>query len=142
MKNRNSKVTHIAPAGPDHQVVRVVSDPAEKAYCTSPCQNCPWRKDAVGLFPPEAFRVSAPTAYDMAQSTFGCHTAGTVSPKTCAGFLLRGAAHNLNIRIGYINGRIGRDVSDGGHKLHESYRAMAVANGVDPADPVLEPCRD
>ena len=31
-------------------------------------------------------------------------------------------------------------VNDGGHELHENYRAMAVANGLDPADPALARC--
>ena len=31
---------------------------------------------------------------------------------------------------------------DGGHELHENYRAMAIANGVAPDDPVLGACRD
>jgi hypothetical protein len=34
------------------------------------------------------------------------------------------------------------DVEDGGHELHESYRAMAIANGVAADDPVLAACRD
>lgn len=31
----------------------------------------------MGEFPAEAFRHSAPTAYDMAESGFSCHSAGT-----------------------------------------------------------------
>ncbi len=60
----------------------------------------------------------------------------------CAGFLLRGANHNLSVRLKLIQGDHFEDVTDGGHQLHESYRAMAVANGVAPDDPVLAPCRD
>jgi hypothetical protein len=58
----------------------------------------------------------------------------------CAGFLLRGADHNLSVRLGTISGKYGA-VEDGGHELHENYRAMAIANGVDADDPVLAPCR-
>jgi hypothetical protein len=60
----------------------------------------------------------------------------------CAGFLLRGADHNLAVRLGYYNGRFKDDVSDDGLALHANYRAMAVANGVDPDDPALADCRD
>jgi hypothetical protein len=41
-----------------------------------------------------------------------------------------------------MTGRILDDVSDGGHRLYDNYRSMAVANGVDPDDPILAPCRD
>lgn len=34
------------------------------------------------------------------------------------------------------------DVADDGHELFENYRAMAIANGVAPDDPILAPCRD
>lgn len=112
------------------------------AYRRKPCSQCPWRKDATGVFPAEAFRHSAETAYDMSSHTFGCHESGTGKPQTCAGFLLRGAAHNLSARMRYIQGTYKGDVHDGGHALHENYRAMAIANGVDPGDPVLSPCRD
>jgi len=32
-------------------------------------------------------------------------------------------------------------VSDGGVALFDSYAEMAIANGVEPNDPVLAPCR-
>lgn len=133
-------VTEIKPADLNHQVVTV--EGGRGTYRKKPCKNCPWRKDAVGVFPAEAFRHSANTAYDMAKKTFGCHESGTKKPAVCAGFLLRGADHNLTVRMGYITGKFQGDVVDGGHELHENYRAMAVANGVDPDDPALVPCRD
>ncbi|MDL5034348.1 DUF6283 family protein [Pelomonas sp. APW6] len=111
-------------------------------YRRRPCGDCPWRKDAVGEFPAEAFRHSAATAYDMSDRTFACHQSGQAKPAICAGFLLRGSAHNLAVRLGYMQGRFNGGVSDGGCDLHENYRAMAVANGVDPDDPVLTLCRD
>jgi hypothetical protein len=43
--------------------------------------------------------------------------------------------------MGYITGKYKDDVHDGGHDLHDSYRDMAVANGVDPDDPALGRCR-
>lgn len=110
-----------------------------KGYCKTPCEQCPWRVDQTGSFPAEAFRLSALTAYDMAQNVFACHMAGAENPKTCAGFLLRGGDDNLAVRMGRAGGRY-MDVEDGGHELHESYRAMSVANGVDPSDPILRDC--
>lgn len=133
-------IVRCRPAGPDHQVVTIEGGPY--GYRRRPCSDCPWRKDTVGLFPADAFRHSASTAYDMANNVFSCHQSGTKRPATCAGFLLRGAQHNLSVRVGYIAGRFKRDVTDGGHVLHASYREMAIANGVPADDPVLQPCRE
>ena len=134
-----AQVLRVRPAGDDHQVVTVESK--NRGYCKKPCNDCPWRVDATGVFPAEAFRHSAATAYDMATHTFACHQAGTQRPRICAGFLLRGAEHNLAVRLGRMRGSIAGNISDGGHALHTDYRAMAIANGVDADDPVLEPCR-
>lgn len=133
-------ITRVRPADENHQVLTVEGGGC--SYRKKPCKNCPWRIDSVGEFPAEAFRHSASTAYDMAEETFACHEAGAKKPATCAGFLLRGADHNLSVRLGYITGRYKGDVSDGGHELHDNYRAMAVANGVSPDDPILAQCRD
>lgn len=112
-------------------------------HCVRPCPSCPWRKDSpIGAFPAEAYRHSASTAYDMSTNTFSCHVAGKEAPKTCAGFLMRGADHNLAIRLAAIRGRYDLDaVSDGGHELYRDYREMAEANGVPADDPRLRPCR-
>lgn len=133
-------ITDIRSAGENHQVI-TVKGAAKSVYRREPCLECPWRVDATGVFPPEAFRHSARTAYDMAQATFGCHESGSQKPATCAGFLLRGADNNLAVRLRRMSGEIADDVCDGGHELHENYRAMAIANGVDPDDPILKPCR-
>jgi len=133
------KVTQIRSAGVDHQVVTV--EGGHKGYRRAPCPGCPWRLDTVGEFPPEAFELSARTAYDMAEPVFACHESGVDGGHTCAGFLLRGADHNLAVRLGHMNGTYKGDVTDDGIELHESYRAMAAANGVNPQNPVLEKCR-
>lgn len=113
-----------------------------QAHCKSPCDQCPWRKDRIGQFKPARYRALVNTAYDMASEIFTCHKSGEDSPVICAGFLLNGAAHNLAIRMMAIRGQIDwGSVSDGGHKLHADYRAMAVANGVKRSDPVLRECR-
>ena len=78
----------------------------------------------------------------MATHTFACHTTGTAKPAVCAGFLLMNSANNLGVRLMIHRGDLDRSaITDGGHELHESYLAMAVANGLDPADPALARCR-
>jgi hypothetical protein len=78
----------------------------------------------------------------MAQATFACHHSGAKNPTTCAGFLLRGADHNLSVRMAErLRGADFSAVTDGGHELHRDYYDMAVANGVDPEDPILKPIR-
>ncbi|MDO5946744.1 DUF6283 family protein [Burkholderia cepacia] len=137
---KQAEITQVRAAGPDHQVVTV--EGGKGTYRREPCLKCPWRVDAVGEFPAEAFRHSASTAYDMAQNTFACHDSGARKPALCAGFLLRGSHHNMSVRLKMIQGERFDDVHDGGNELHANYRAMAVANGVLQDDPVLAACRD
>lgn len=138
MARKNKEIVDVREAGENHRVVTISGEHA--GHCKKPCPTCPWRKDAVGIFPAQAFRHSAPTAYDAAPTLFACHTSGVAQGKICAGFLLRNALNNLAYRIGFAKGRF-RNVSDGGHELFDSYREMAIANGVDPNDPVLTACR-
>lgn len=137
--HKPTTITNIRPVDANHQVVTVFGGRGQ--YRREPCSDFPWRVDATGEFPAEAFRLSAATAYDMSDRTFGCHQSGPGKPATCAGFLLRGAMHNMSVRLGLMTGRYKHDVSDGGHELHADYRAMAISNGVNPEDPVLQPCR-
>jgi hypothetical protein len=121
--------------------VTSVEADGDPAFQTRPCAGempCPWRRDAPpGQFPAEAFRLSAATAYDMAERTFGCHSTGTANVLTCAGFLLRGAGDNLEVRLWDADlSVVASDV-----ELYDSYREMAIANGVAPDDPALTPCR-
>lgn len=134
-----AKVLQTRPAGPDHQVVTVQS--SNNRYRRTPCPGCPWRVENDGSFPPEAFKHSANTAYDMSQHVFACHESGVNAGHACAGFLLRGADHNMSVRVGYMTGKYKNDVIEGDAILHESYKEMAVANGVHPNHPALAPCR-
>jgi len=134
-----SVVTSVRPAGEEHQVVTVLG--GDTLYRRTPCSDCPWRKDAVGVFPAEAFRHSAPTAYDMSQRKFACHQSGKKKPAMCAGFLLRGADHNLAVRLLRLKGAIGDDVDSAGHELHDGYAEMAIANGVGESEECLKKCR-
>lgn len=130
-------------AGPNHEVVTVVTKEPRKRWRRQVCKTCPWRTDIVaGEFPAEAFRISAPTCYDMAQSTFACHMSGKGKPATCAGFLLSDSSiHNLQVRLAHIGGQMLPASVKATAPTHRTYKAMAVANGVDSADPVLKPCR-
>lgn len=124
--------------GDDEFGVLTVANTGDQ-FRTDPCGPCPWvLANPVGVFPPEVFRHSARTAYDRAETTFGCHGEGAENPTTCAGFLARGATHNLSVRV---HGP-GDDAIDSKRKLYANYRAMAIANGVDPDDPALAGCRD
>lgn len=125
---------------PNHRVVD--TEGGGCGYRREPCPGCPWRVDQTGGFPPGAFAQSAETSYDQAVRMFGCHTSGTTRPQTCAGFLLRGAAHNIAARMAFAGEQFDLDqLSDGGHELHPSYRAMAEANGVPADHPALRRCR-
>lgn len=108
-----------------------------------PCAECPWRTDVEpGRFGADRFRELASTGEDMAMKLFACHKSADEQPTVCAGFLLRGAAHNLSLRLAYSRGEIiPENVSDGGYPLFAGYREMAVANGVDPRDPALRNVR-
>lgn len=140
----DSIITRIRPADADHQVVTVESPgAAERSYRREPCPHCPWRRDQpTGRFPVEAFRHSAETAYDMSTHVFACHMAGIEQPETCAGFMLRGAGHNLAVRLDLARGRVVPGQVTSSVPLYDSYRQMAEANGVPPDDPALTLCRD
>lgn len=128
-------------ADENHNVVTIEGMDSNR-YMKKPCRNCPWKKSAVGEFPAEAFRISAHTSYDMSESMFGCHQSGTKKPSTCAGFLLNGSAHNLNVRLKLMKGHYDLSkVSDGGDELFESYKSMAIDNGVEADDPCLKESR-
>lgn len=134
-------ITATRAAGADAQVITRTS--AGGAYRRQPCEECPWRTDAVGQWPAAAFVHSANTAADMSSHLFGCHTsARNARAATCAGFLLAGAQHNLSVRLAVVAGRIDLEaVSDGGTELFEDYSAMAIANGVRAEHPALAACR-
>lgn len=107
-----------------------------------PCAECPWRQDVEpGQFAVERFRDMARTAYDLAEPIFACHKSAEAHPTVCAGFLARGAHHNLTVRLAYARGRIEELDRSGDVPLYADYKSMAIANGVDPEDPVLLPCR-
>lgn len=129
------KITAVRRADANHQVLSVEG---EGAYRRQPCGGCPWRIDQTGKFPVDAFRLSADTCYDASFKLFGCHESGAERPATCAGFLIANSVHNVGARKIDIAGGPG---CFSPVPLYPSYRAMAIANGVAPDDPVLAPCR-
>lgn len=107
-------------------------------HATTPCAECPWRRDVpVGKFPPERFEALARTAYDLGSIIFACHMSKEGGEFGCAGFLLQSSAHNLSCRLE----RQKFDVRSP-YPLFQTYREMAIANGVDADHPALEHCRD
>jgi len=132
-------ITRIRPAGERDQVVTLAG--GSGTYRRKPCGPCPWVEENAGDFPAEAFVHSAGTSYDLSTHRFACHESGVGNPATCAGFLLRGAEHNIAVRMDRMTGRIQNDVQEDGRTLFDGYREMAIAHGVDPDDPVLKGCR-
>lgn len=139
-RRKPAEVTAVHPVDHTSQVVSLSGGSGQ--YRRQPCGGCPWRVDNSGDFPAGAFAHSADTAADMSGRAFGCHESGTEHPVTCAGFLLRGAEHNMAVRLKLMSGAIDMSqVTDGGHDLHAGYVTMAVANGLDRRDPALSRCR-
>lgn len=140
MSKKRAKITARHPCDENHEVVTVTG--GGFAYRREPCDECPWRKDRpVGTFPAEAYRRSANTAEDAATHMFSCHMAGSGRPQTCAGFLLKNSANHLGVRIAILSGRVDMAKVSSKVELYDSYRDMAVANGVTPDDPALARCR-
>lgn len=147
---KRTRIIQRRSAGPNHAVNTVVGGGG--LYRRQPCSDCPWRQDAVGKFPAEAFRHSAKTAMDGAAIVteedfaeachgFSCHQSGSEKPATCAGYILR-ANDAIGWKMNVIKGRFDpTDVKTGGVKLFANYHAMAVANGVAPDDPALDGLR-
>lgn len=107
-------------------------------YATIPCAECPWRRDVpVGKFPPERYVALAPTAYDMAGTVFACHMSREGGEFACAGFILQSSAHNFACRMARQRLEVRSP-----YPLFDTYRQLAVANGVPIDHPALDRCRD
>lgn len=108
-------------------------------HAVTPCAECPWRLDVpVGKFPPERFEALAGTAYDLAGTVFACHMSKEGGKFACAGFLLQSSVHNFACRMSRLTFENVRSP----YPLFETYREMAIANGVDEDHPALRDCRD
>ena len=108
-------------------------------HATIPCAECPWRRDVpTGKFPPERYVALATTAYDMAGAVFACHMSKDGREFACAGFILQSSAHNFACRMA----RMPFDDVRSPYPLFETYRELAIANGVEKHDPALDRCRE
>lgn len=108
-------------------------------HAHAPCAECPWRRDVpVGKFPPERYEALASTAYDLAGTVFACHMSPDKAEFACAGFILQSSAHNLAVRMSRQTFEDVRSTAP----LFDTFREMAVANGVDEHHPNLRYCRD
>lgn len=133
-------------ADQDHAVITV--EGGDGLYRRTPCGDCPWRKDAVGKFPAEAFRLSANTGTlaehvlttDNWEHTFGCHQSGSGKPQTCAGYVLNGD-DAIGWRMAHSRKKFDPHQVSCEVPLFDSYYEMAVANGVPPDDPALRGCK-
>lgn len=132
-------------AGRRHQVLTL--NGSNKLFRRAPCATCPWRRDAIGEFPAEAFRHSACTGADgahfspEAMHTFACHESGSKKSAVCAGYILQNHAA-IGWRIAVTRGEFDpKMVSADGLDLFDSYYEMAVANGVPADDPAIASCR-
>jgi hypothetical protein len=135
-----AKIAARRSADENNDVITVIG--GDGNYRRTPCGGCPWRVDNTGTFPAEAFRHSANTAADMSTHEFGCHESDSGNPLTCAGYLLRGSAHNLQTRLKTAKMKYDwKKINDGGHELHHDYVEMAVENGCSPDDEELQQCR-
>lgn len=145
MSRKKTTMIEVRPAGSDHQVLTFTGG-SGGTYRRKPCDDCPWRKDTVGVFPAEAFKHSANTGIDgayfspAAMHTFACHASGAKTPATCAGYILQGQSA-IGWRIAAATGKFDPSQVTSDVELFASYYDMAVANGVDADDPVLAACR-
>lgn len=137
-QKKTAQVVRTRPAGPDHQVVTI--EGAE--WVSSPAlQRLPLAEGCRGRISTGSFRALGQHrirhgAKHLCVPPVWCSKAGHLRR-----ILLRGADHNLSVRLGYLKGVIDHDVKDGGLALHDGYREMAIANGVDPDHPALKQCR-
>ena len=142
-----ARVTERRLADVNHAVITVKGGGGQ--YRRSPCPTCPWRKDAVGIFPAQAFRLSANTATDGSKiregddtwtHTFVCHQSRAGKPLICAGYILNGS-DAIGWRIAVTRGKFDPARVQSDVPLWTSYREMAEANGVSPNDKALQVCK-
>lgn len=110
-------------------------------YRRTPCDTCPWRKDApLGVFPDSVFESSRHTSVHqdwdgVIPNRFGCHSTapgtGAKASLTCAGFLAVAGHENIGVRLSVLNGSIAPEAlqpGEGWPELYSSYDEMAEAN--------------
>ena len=103
---------------------------------TTPCSECPWRKDvAPGRFPPERYIALRRTAQQgFGNPIFACHKTTEGRDNACVGFLLVEGDQNFQVRMAVITGRLDYGKLKSPYPLYESYAELAAANGVEQDD--------
>lgn len=107
----------------------------------TPCPECPWNvKAEKGKFTVERYRSLAGSSKQELCCIFACHMSHEDHPIACAGYLAVCGGTSINVRLMQAYGHIDleRVKIPEDHVLYGSYGELAVANGVDPDDPVLD----
>jgi len=118
---------------------------APMAWAVRPCAQCPWRCDQpVGRFPAERFEyLRCPVAGPQGSAPpgaplFACHMIREGGEIACEGWLAVEGLGHVGVRLAVLFGRldpVALAPSAGWPRLHDSFTAMARANGAGP-DPV------
>ena len=107
-----------------------------------PCASCPYRKDVpVQTWHRSEFEnILAEDADDLGGATYGCHKyrfRPAEEQTFCAGWLLDQKQRrypSIQLRLFLVTNGITADqldeITDGGHDLYRSIKAMCLANGV------------
>lgn len=112
-----------------------------QAHMTTPCENCPYRKDApLRHWHRSEFKNVLAAEDNPLGTTFACHKQRDLPAKArgfCAGWLLDQKKRGLpSITLRMVlnaseEARLALErVTDGGHKLYRTVKAMCRANGV------------
>lgn len=95
------------------------------------CTECPWRRDvAVGHFPPERYVSLRRTCEQGFNNVFACHQTAEGHETVCVGYLMVDGLNNFRVRLAVIQGQYDPKMLKATGPLYESFREMAVANGV------------
>jgi hypothetical protein len=103
----------------------------------SPCENCPWRKEAstdtIPNFRPAMMQNLLPACSGDGWSIMACHKSTTEANVICAGFALVIGFGSIGLRLAAARGAFDpAHYSVGGIELHQSFEKMMLANGVEP----------
>ncbi len=109
----------------------------------SPCNDCPWRKDApLGYWHPKHFRDVWFNCQDDGLHLMLCHKSKVAKrPIICAGYALIIKFNSIGLRFSAISGEfVPENYSAKGIPLHRSFKAMMVAQGLKlPARNIIQP---
>lgn len=106
---------------------------------TRQCAECPWRRDVpTGKFPPERYVRLFKTVQQGLNPHFACHRSADETPQVCVGYLLVDGVNNWSARYAAAMGAFDPKQLVATGPLYESFVEMALANGVDIDDLVVQ----